>query len=231
MREMVIAVGTRDTARMIKAYQLLGILLPEADLSMLEKAEERVLDRFWGRSMSELQKITPEEVRDMAGEFRELLYSMPFQVPEDMILLGRSIGILSGMCTGLNPDFNVWDGLAPYAAKLISEEGRGGMASLLVEELKKLVNSLIVFPRRVENLLDKVEKGELVVRDPQLVEKVDRLERTASRALTGIVGAAVFLGGVQIYLAGQQLFGGALMSLSGLLLLWQGLQGIWRRKS
>jgi predicted unusual protein kinase regulating ubiquinone biosynthesis (AarF/ABC1/UbiB family) len=231
LRELVIAVGMRDSARMIKAYQLLGILLPEADLTMLEQAEARVMDRFWGRSMAELQNTTPQEVRELAGEFRELIYKMPFQVPEDMILLGRSIGILSGMCTGLDPDFNVWEGLAPYAAKLMTEEGRTGTTRFLIEELKNLANSLISFPRRIENLLNLVERGELVVRDPQLVEKVDRLERTANRASIGIAAAAVFLGGVQIYLAGEQVFGEALMGVAGLLVALQILQGLLSRKS
>jgi predicted unusual protein kinase regulating ubiquinone biosynthesis (AarF/ABC1/UbiB family) len=156
---------------------------------------------------------------------------MPFQVPEDMILLGRSIGILSGMCTGLDPDFNVWEGLAPYAAKLMTEEGRTGTTRFLIEELKNLANSLISFPRRIENLLNLVERGELVVRDPQLVEKVDRLERTANRASIGIAAAAVFLGGVQIYLAGEQVFGEALMGVAGLLVALQILQGLLSRKS
>jgi predicted unusual protein kinase regulating ubiquinone biosynthesis (AarF/ABC1/UbiB family) len=229
LRDLVIAVGTRDSGRMIKAYQLLGVLLPEADLSMLQQAEERVMERFWGRSMGELQKITPQEVRELAGEFRSLLYNLPFQVPEDMILFGRSIGILSGMCTGLDPDFNVWEGLVPYAAKLMTEDETTSTIDILVEELKKLVRRLIAFPGRVESLLDQIERGELAVRDPQLVERVDRLEQAANRASAGIIGAAVFLGGVQLFLAGEQLFGEILMAVAGLLLVWQILSGIRRR--
>jgi len=230
LRELVIAVGTRDSGRMVKAYQLLGILLPEADLSLLEQAEARVFDRFWGRSMGELQKISPQEVRELATEFRTLLFNMPFQVPEDMILLGRSIGILSGMCTGLDPDFNVWEGLAPYATKLIAEEGTSWTGSIWVEELKKLAGSLLAFPRRIDTLFDKVERGELAVRDPQLVERVDWLERAVNRASAGIIGAAVFLGGVQLFLAGEERIGEILMAGAGLLLVWQSLLGIRRGK-
>lgn len=221
LRELVIAVGTRDSARMIEAYQLLGVLLPEADLTLLEQAEARVMERFWGRSMGELLKITPQEVRELAVEFRSLLFDMPFQVPEDMILLGRCIGILSGMCTGLDPDFNVWEGLVPYAAKLMAEDETASTVAILVEELKKLFRRLVAFPGRVEAILEQLESGELAVRDPQLVERVDRLEQAANRASAGIIGAAVFLGGVQLFLAGEQLFGEILMAAAGLLLVWQ----------
>ena len=37
LRELAIAVGTRDAARMITAYQMLGVLLPGADLALLER--------------------------------------------------------------------------------------------------------------------------------------------------------------------------------------------------
>jgi predicted unusual protein kinase regulating ubiquinone biosynthesis (AarF/ABC1/UbiB family) len=118
MREMVIAMGTRDTARMIKAFQLMDVLLPGADLELLEKAEAAAFEYIWGKSMRELQQFDPQELRQFVLQFRELLYDMPFQVPEDMILLGRCVGILSGLCTGLNPEFNVWKGMVPYAETL-----------------------------------------------------------------------------------------------------------------
>ena len=109
LREAVIAVGTRDAARVVKSYQLLGVLLPHANLALLEKAEAQAFERFWGKSIAELREISFEEMHEFAIEFRELMYTMPFQIPQDLILLGRALAILSGMCTGLNPGFNVWD--------------------------------------------------------------------------------------------------------------------------
>jgi predicted unusual protein kinase regulating ubiquinone biosynthesis (AarF/ABC1/UbiB family) len=226
LRELVIATGTRDSARMVKAYQQMGILLPEADLSLLQKAEDRVFEQFWGRSMSELQKISPQEIAALASEFRTLLYNLPFQVPEDMILLGRSIGILSGMCTGLNPDFNVWEGLAPYAMKLISQENGGFSGSLILEELKRLLENLLAIPRRVQSLLDQAERGELVVRDPHLVERLDRLENAIGRASAGLIGVAAFLAGVQLFMGGHMIFGEILMGGAGLLFAWLAVLGI-----
>ncbi len=36
------------------------------------------------------------------------MYTMPFQFPQNLLMLGRTVAIFSGMCTGLNPDFNLW---------------------------------------------------------------------------------------------------------------------------
>jgi predicted unusual protein kinase regulating ubiquinone biosynthesis (AarF/ABC1/UbiB family) len=64
--------------------------------------------------MDELTNIKMEEIHDFAVEFREVLYNMPFQLPQDLIFLGRAVGILSGMCTGLDPKINVFEQLAPF---------------------------------------------------------------------------------------------------------------------
>src|SRR4030066_998980 len=39
LRELLIGIGLQDASRVIKSYQILGILLPGADIALLEKAE------------------------------------------------------------------------------------------------------------------------------------------------------------------------------------------------
>jgi len=114
LRELLIGIGLQDASRVIKAYQILGILLPGADIILLERANAEMFKRFWGKGMDELTNIKMEEIHDFAVEFREVLYNMPFQLPQDLIFLGRAVGILSGMCTGLDPKINVFEQLAPF---------------------------------------------------------------------------------------------------------------------
>ena len=217
MRELLIGLGTRDPARVIQAYQMLGVLLPGANLAMIEKASGEVFDRFWGKSMSELQHVDMKEMHQFAHQFGDLIYDMPFQVPQDIIFLGRAVGILSGMCTGLDPDFNVWDHIAPYSGKLLAEEGAFNPETWL-KELGSLARKLVTLPNRTDAVLGKMERGELVVRDPQLANQIQRLEKAVLRAAGGVVFAALLIGGIQLYLAGQTgpsvfLWAGAALSL------------------
>jgi predicted unusual protein kinase regulating ubiquinone biosynthesis (AarF/ABC1/UbiB family) len=228
MREMVIAMGTRDTARTIKAFQLMGVLLPGADLELLEKAEAAAFEYIWGKSMRELQEFDPQELRQFVLQFRELLYDMPFQVPEDMILLGRCVGILSGLCTGLNPEFNVWKGVVPYAETLIQQEA-GPQWQIWMGELGNLARILLGFPKRIDVVLGKMERGELSVREPQLVAQVSRLERTISRLAGSLIFAVLMLGGIQLYLAGRDVFSAVLLAGAGLSLGWMLLSALRRR--
>ncbi len=220
LREAAIGVGTQDAARLIKAAQLMGMLLPSADLTLLERAQAQMFARFWGKDMDELRKIDMREMRAFALEFRELMYALPFQVPQDLILLGRTVAILSGMCTGLNAQFNVWTGLAPFAQKLLTDEAGGGGLNFWLKEAGSLAGTVIALPRQLEKVLGRIERGDLAVVAPRLEQRVTMLERGVQRLAPAVVFAALLLGGVQLTVAGQTTLGSAMLGAAGLALLW-----------
>lgn len=226
LREMLIGVGTQDAARVVKSYQMLGLLLPGADLELLEKAEAKAFERFWGKSMKELQQLSPSDVYEFVGEFRELLYTLPFQVPQDIIFLARCVGILSGMCTGLDPQFNVWEHLAPYAEKLIAEEIRGG-SEFWLGEIRSRLGVVFSIPLKLDGVLAKLEKGEIAVRAPEISRQVARLEASVRLLSAAIIFIGLLLGGIFLWLQNQQIFGLGLMGLAALILLW--ILGQWVR--
>ncbi len=228
LRELLIGVGTRDATRVVKAYQMLGILLPEANLELLEKAEEKLFERFWGKTMSELQHLDPQELRQYASEFRELIFTMPFQVPQDFIFLVRTVGILSGLCTSLDPKFNIWTHLVPYAQKLIAEEARFNIG-FWVERVENWLRLLTSLPWRMESTLAKLERGEVVVRVPEVSQNIRDLEEAVRQIVRAFIFIGVFLGGVQLYLAGKSPMAEILLVAGSLGLLWMIIRGGKRR--
>jgi len=217
LRQMAIAITTQDAARAVRAYQMLGFLLPNADLELIERAGVQVFARFWGKSTAELRQISFDEVREFIDEFRSLLYALPFQLPTDMIWLGRAASILSGMCTALNPDFNPWWSLVPFTQLLIEEERKRGWEGVR-QELSAAERELRRLPARLNNLLTQVETGKLRTRNPELSAQAARLERAVLRLTAGVVFSGALLGGVQLHLAGAEraalgLFGVALIAL------------------
>lgn len=198
LREAVIAIGTQDGARLVRSFKTLDVLLPTADLQLIERASMQVFDRFGGMSMSELRELDHAEMMNFGLQFRELMLNMPFQLPEDLLLLGRSVAILSGMCTGLDPEFNAWGSIAPYASKLISDEG-GTTWDTVVAEGTKIAQNLIALPGRVDRVLSQVERGELSIRTPLLDLRVRRLERSVSRVAMALIFAALLIAGAILY--------------------------------
>jgi predicted unusual protein kinase regulating ubiquinone biosynthesis (AarF/ABC1/UbiB family) len=219
LREVLIAVGTQDAHRLVAAYQPLGILLPGANLEELERASQRVFESLWGKSTKQMMSMHAEEARQFADEFGDLLYEMPFQIPENLILLGRCVSILSGMCSGLDPEFNIWDSLAPYANQLAEAEG-GGKWKIIFDEVLKMLQVLIALPGKTNSLISTMEQGRLEVRTPALTREVEHLRRGQVKIAIAVVFAAFLFSGVQLYLAQQMGMAIGFGTAAFLALLW-----------
>jgi predicted unusual protein kinase regulating ubiquinone biosynthesis (AarF/ABC1/UbiB family) len=219
LREAAIAVGTRDAARLVRAQQMLGLLLPSAKLDLVERAQALIFERLWGLTMADLQKISRQEMLEVLHDARELLYTMPFHLPEDLILLGRTLGILSGMCTGLNPQFNIWNELAPFAKTLISEDSRPEW-KLFLDEAWNAAAALMTIPRAAEVTLGKLNRSELALRIPKLEEQLGRLELTIRRVIGAVLCAAAVVGAIQLDLAGRRTHAAWLMGVALIALVW-----------
>jgi predicted unusual protein kinase regulating ubiquinone biosynthesis (AarF/ABC1/UbiB family) len=204
LRELLIGIGLQDSSKVIKAYQILGILLPGADIALLEKAEAEMFKRFWGKGMDELSNINMDEIRDFSYEFRDLLYNMPFQLPQDLIFLGRAVGILSGMCTGLDPQINVFEHLGPFTQKLIAEEAKHDL-NYWLKEAGDIGLKVLQLPIRFDALISKLDRGEINIRDPQLSDNIRRLERAVSKIAGGVFFIAFLMAFVQSYIANEEL--------------------------
>ena len=222
LRDLAVAIGTRDLDRMIQAFQTLEVLLPGADLERVKQAEAATFDRFWGRSMRELRDMHPREMRQFSRQFRDVLFEMPFQVPTDLIFVGRCVGILSGMCTGLNPEFNVFEGLTPFARQLVAEEG-GDWLEVLLQWLEREGRALVSLPSRLDSMLVKIERGELTVTakaDPKLDRSLERLSNAINRLVAAVVFAAFLLVGAVLYISDEPLLGASGLALALLAGLW-----------
>lgn len=219
LRELVIGVGTRDASKVVRSFQTLNVLLPGADLRLIEQAEAQMFDRFWGMSMNELRNVDHREMAQFALQFRDLMYEMPFQLPHNLLLLGRTVAILSGMCTGLNPHFNLWNQLVPYARDLITEDGASNL-DVWLDELGELARQLISLPAQIGRVLTRMERGDLNVNMPQVNRQIYHLEGAVNRLVAGIVFAAFLFGGVMLYNAGNIQLSYGFWILSGLALFW-----------
>lgn len=219
LREMLVGIGTREAGKVVAAYQTLGVLLPGANLQLLEQMEAQMFDRFWGMSMSELRKVDHAEMRRFAHQFRDVMLDMPFQLPQNLLLLGRTIAILSGMCTGLDPDFNLWTHLAPYATQLVADEG-GSSWDVWLDQIGDVVKALAALPGQTSRVMGRIERGDLKVRAPQLTRQMYHVEAAVNRLFGALLFASFLLGGVLLHREGNEKLGYVFWGLSGLSLLW-----------
>jgi len=219
LREMAIGIGTQNPDRVINSFQMLGVLFPEADTERIKELIVSEFERFGGKSMAELQQIQFDEMRELAIEYRDLIVDMPFQMPAKLLFFFRCVGILSGMCTGLNPDFNAWKGIEPYTKKIIAEETTKNWHYWL-QELGTYGLTIIRLPRRLDTVLNKMERGDMAVNTPSLNQYAARIEKSTRRITNAVVFAVLFFSAVQLYLAEELTFGMILL-IGSIIPLWR----------
>ena len=219
LREMLIAIGMQDAARLIRSFQTLHVLLPGTDLKQLEQMSASMFDMFWGKSMDDIRQLSPEEMFRFADRFRDLMYNMPFQLPQNLLMLGRTVAILSGMCTGLFSDFNLWNQLAPYATKLVSQEV-GSNWRVWLDELGNVLKELIALPTKMGRVLSQVERGDLTVQVPTVSRQMSSLEKAVNRLTGSVVFTALLISGIMLYGDAKELPAYIMFGCSGLALIW-----------
>lgn len=224
LREMLVAMGTQDAARLVRSFQTLRVILPSTDLKQLEQMSASMFDMFWGKSMDELRQLSPEEMFRFADRFRDLMYSMPFQLPQNILMLGRTVAILSGMCTGLDPEFNLWNQLAPYATKLVSQEV-GSNWRVWLNEAGNILKELIAIPSKMSRVLSQVERGDLTVQVPAVSRQMASIEKAVNRVAGSLVFSAFLIVSAMLFLGGRELYAYVLFGCSGLTLVWIILSG------
>lgn len=225
LKEFAIGLGTRDARRMVDAYVTAGTLLPEADLDRLVEAHEAILERFWGVRISQLRDVTLLEAPHLAREYRDLLFEAPIQVQADMLFALRAVGILAGLCTTLDPDFDPWSETLPFAERLLRDESRRGV----MEELGEVARALIRAPAQLDRLLAHVERGNVAVTSsfsPDARERLRRLEGALDRLAWFVVGAGMLVAGAVLRAAKEEEgLSTALLAAAAALLV----VGLWRR--
>jgi predicted unusual protein kinase regulating ubiquinone biosynthesis (AarF/ABC1/UbiB family) len=212
LRTLVIAVASRDSHGLVTAAQQIGILLPSARTTELERALTVLFARFGGMGFNELRDIDPRELADFGTEFGETMRSLPVQFPERMLLLFRAVSLTSGLCSALDPAFNIWEPVEPYADRLIKDQSAGLLKDLGSQTVSNL-GTLWRLPARVESTLDKLDAGALTFDVSTLENRLDRIIRVAYRAVSAVLFGGLLIGGA-LLLASAAPLGIVLMCVS-----------------
>jgi len=197
LRQLIVAAAGRDGRGIVKALGDAGVLLPQADTVELERVMTQVFARFGGMGLAELRELDPREFTSFAREFGDVLVEMPFQLPENFLLIGRAASLTSGLCSSLDPTYNLWDSIEPYAERLVRDEG-GNLLRDFGREALDVLQIAWQLPKRADALLAQAEEGRLAITVPRVEKAIGRLERTIRRLVWVVVFAALLLAGVRV---------------------------------
>ena len=204
LRTLVIAVAGRDSHGLVTAAQQIGVLLPSARTAELERALTVLFARFGGMGFHELRDVDPRELTDFGVEFGETMRSLPVQFPERMLLLIRAVSLTSGLCSALDPAFNIWEPVEPYAARLLRDQSGGLLKDVGAQTVSNL-GSLWRLPARLDSTLDRLDAGSLTFDISSLENRLDRIIRVAHRAVSAVLFGGLLIGGILLLAAAPPL--------------------------
>jgi predicted unusual protein kinase regulating ubiquinone biosynthesis (AarF/ABC1/UbiB family) len=223
MRVGAIGIGTQDARKVVQAYVMAGMLQPGTDLRRLEEAHENWFQRVWGIRMGKMQDTVLKEARHFITEYRDLITDTPFQIPADMLFIGRAIGILSGISTDLDPEFDPWSRTIPYARRFAKEELAADWQGW-PEEVAILGQNMLKIPGHLDQVLTKAKQGSLSVLvslSPETRKAIRRIDLSVKRFSWMVLSAGLLVSGVNLHIAGKdETLSIVLVVLSGVSFLW-----------
>ncbi|HVK70087.1 MAG TPA: AarF/UbiB family protein [Polyangium sp.] len=209
--EFLEGVIRRDTDQLIKAMRKMGFLsrTDSPDVS------EKVIEFFHQRFQDEVKidtfnlkdiKLDPQkgieslvDLRKMNIGLKEL--SGAFHIPRDWVLLERTILLLTGLCTQLDPELSPMEVIRPYLQDFVL--GNRDWAQIAVDAAKDMALKAITIPEDLRKYLNRANRGEFELRVKGLPSAA-RLVYTGIRQLIyATLGIASGFAALQLHLAGQ----------------------------
>ncbi|HEY0189700.1 MAG TPA: AarF/UbiB family protein, partial [Kofleriaceae bacterium] len=203
MIELVQGALTRDTRRIVGAMKQMGFVARGANEQVFEQVVEYFHDKFQENiSLDSLNlkdiKFDPQrglesvaDLRRMDISLREL--SVNFHIPKEIIVLERTLLLLMGLCTELDPALNPMTVIRPYLERFVLGE-EGDWSALLVETSKDLVMSVTALPAEIRRLLRAAHAGDLQLKFKNIdgpAQLMYRLGHQLIYVAVGIAGASI----------------------------------------
>jgi ubiquinone biosynthesis protein len=110
-------------------------------------------------------------------------------VPKDWVLLERTVLLLTGLCTHLDPEMNPMTIIRPYLEEFVFGKDRD-FGALVISGLKDTALRALSMPDEIQKFLAKTMRGELEVRFKGVREGATLLYALGHQVIYTLLGVA-----------------------------------------
>ncbi|OBQ39537.1 MAG: hypothetical protein AN487_04340 [Anabaena sp. CRKS33] len=189
LMETLFGIAQKDGDRVVKSLIDLGAIAPVDDMGPVRRSVQYMLDNFMDKPFEN------QSVAAISEDLYELAYDQPFRFPATFTFVMRAFSTLEGVGKGLDPEFNFMEVAQPYAMQLMTDNSGSEGNSFLNELSRQAVqvsSTALGLPRRLEDTLDKIERGDIRLRVRSV--ETERLIRRQSNIQLGISYALIISG-------------------------------------
>lgn len=180
LMETLFGVAQKDAERVVNSLVELGALSPVDDMGPVRRSVQYMLDHFMDKPFEE------QSVSAISEDLYEIAYDQPFRFPATFTFVMRAFSTLEGVGKGLDPEFNFMEVAKPFALQIMTNGNTPDGNSFLNElgrQAAQVSSAALGLPRRIEDTIDKLERGDLRVRVRSI--ESDRILRRISSIQLG----------------------------------------------
>jgi predicted unusual protein kinase regulating ubiquinone biosynthesis (AarF/ABC1/UbiB family) len=189
---------TRDTTRIVAAMKEMGFLSRRANPEVFDRIVQYFHEKMraqmsvQGFSLKDLSFDSDKTLSSLL-DLRDLNVSLAdlkdaFKIPKEWILLERTLLLLLGVCTTLDPEMDPTDVIQPYLERFLLGEKKQ-WSELVVEASREMALSALSLPGELQRFMDRAARGDLEFHLRGLDENVRVLYSAGQQLLWGLLGA------------------------------------------
>jgi predicted unusual protein kinase regulating ubiquinone biosynthesis (AarF/ABC1/UbiB family) len=125
--------------------------------------------------------------------------SSSIHIPRDWVLLERTLLLLTGVCTNLDPNLNPMQLIRPYLEQFVL--GNRDWTQIAIEAVRDTALKAIALPEKLDRYVQKAIRGELEIRVRGLRDGVETMYAIGRQAM--YLAVATVLGITAIYAHAQ----------------------------
>jgi ubiquinone biosynthesis protein len=175
----------------------MGFVARNANEQMFERVVEYFHERFQENiSLDSLNlkdiKFDPQKGLESVADLRRMDISIRelsenFHIPKEIIVLERTLLLLMGLCTELDPTLNPMTVIRPYLERFVLGED-GDISQLLVETSKDLVMSVTALPAEIRKFMRAAHSGDLQLKFKNLEAPAQLMYRLGHQIIFAVAG-------------------------------------------
>lgn len=161
LMDTLVGVAQKNSDKVVNSLINLGALVPTGDMTSVRRSIQFMLDNFMDKPFEE------QSVDAISEDLYEIAYGQPFRFPATFTFVMRAFSTLEGVGKGLDPEFNFMEVAQPYAMQLMTNTN-GPNGSTIFDEIGRQAaqvgTAALGLPGRIDDTIDKLERGDLKVR-------------------------------------------------------------------
>lgn len=161
LMETLFGIAEKNADRVLASLMDLGALAPTGDMGPVRRSVQYMLDNFMDKPFEE------QSISEISDDLYDIAYDQPFRFPATFTFVMRAFSTLEGVGKGLDPEFNFMEVAKPFALEIMSNTSPSDASSLLDElgrQAAQVSSSALGLPRRIEDTIEKLERGDIRVR-------------------------------------------------------------------